>query len=459
MSDNLTVPRIVIAGTGGDSGKTLVSMGLAASWRRAGNSVAVFKKGPDYIDAAWLEHASGCKARNLDTYMMGEEGVLNSFLRNSRNADVCLIEGNRGLFDGADTEGTHSTAELAKLLKAPVILVLDITKVTRTAAAMVLGCLQLDPDVNLAGIILNNAAGTRHERVVRASIESITGIPVLGAIPRIKDRDLLPDRHLGLVTPQEHPDINGVAEKTAEIIDSYTDAGRIQSLAEAAPASSVDVSLPDADVSHERTVRIAYFSDSAFTFYYQDNLDALESAGAELIPVSSLESDSLPPCVGLYIGGGFPETHAERLARNTALLESVRMAAEEGLPIFAECGGLIFLCRSITFDNNTFPMAGIFPLDLGMTARPQGHGYMEVEVDAENPFFAPGDVLRGHEFHYSQISSGLEGIKSIYAVRRGTGCSQGRDGLIYKNVLASYLHLHAGGAPQWAPNFINLARD
>lgn len=434
-------------------------MGLAASWRRSGKSVAVFKKGPDYIDAAWLEFAADRKARNLDSYMMGAEGVMHSFLRNSTAANICLIEGNRGLFDGADTEGTHSTAELAKLLKAPVVLVLDITKVTRTAAAVVLGCMHLDPDVNLAGIILNRVAGSRHERVTRESIESITGIPVLGAIPKISDQGLLPDRHLGLVTPQEHPDFNGVGDRTAVIIDKYIDVSRLLALGESATVLADDLPPPEIPGPTQRTVRIAYFSDSAFTFYYQDNLDALQAAGAELIPVSSLESASLPPCGGLYIGGGFPETHAKQLSRNTPFLESVRSYAQEGLPIFAECGGLIFLCRSITYENKSYPLAGVFPLDLEMRVKPQGHGYMEVEVDRENPYFPPGTRIRGHEFHYSRIVSGWDQVQSIYAVKRGTGCSNRRDGLIFDNVLASYLHIHAAGALQWAPNFVKAASD
>lgn len=452
--------RIVIAGTGGDTGKTLISMGLIASWRQYGRKVAVFKKGPDYIDAAWLEFASGTKTRNLDTYMMGVDAVADSFQRNSHQADVSLIEGNRGLFDGADIQGTHSTAELAKLLNAPVILVQDVTKVTRTAAASIWGCINLDREVHIAGVILNRVAGPRHESVVRGSIENICGIPVLGAIPRISGHSLLPGRHLGLVTPQEHPGTMRLNEKTAEIIDQYIDVDRVLTIAES--ASDFDREIPASEKPERRArplVQIAYFSDSAFNFYYQDNLEALQRAGAELIPVSSLESSSLPPCDGLYIGGGFPETHAEALSRNRNLIQYVQRKASGGLPIFAECGGLIYLSRSIAYENNIYPLAGIFPLDLQMMTRPQGHGYMEVEVDAENPYFPPGTKIRGHEFHYSGIIAGSDQVNSIYAVKRGEGCFSHRDGLIFRNVLASYLHIHAGGAPQWADNFVQLAKD
>lgn len=460
MTEKRTAARVVIAGSGGDSGKTLVSMGLIASWRRRGHQVVAFKKGPDYIDAAWLEFAAGHEARNLDTYIMGVEGVQRSFEQNCRRADVSLIEGNRGLFDGLDVRGTHSTAELAKLLHAPVILVLNVTKVTRTAASVVLGCLKLDPEVNIAGVILNNVAGQRHETIIRESIESICGVPVLGAIPKISGESCLPGRHLGLITPAEHPGTGGLKEKIADIADRHIDGGRILEIAYGAPAlrkSSRSTAGSTSEI--EKSVRIAYFRDSAFTFYYPENLEALQTAGAELIPVSSLRSASLPPCDGLYIGGGFPETHAGRLSENHSLLTDVHRQAHEGLPIFAECGGLIFLCRSISYENKTFALAGVFPLDLQMMPKPQGHGYMEVEVDTENPFFSVNTVIRGHEFHYSKVITGSDQANSIYAVKRGQGCFGHRDGLAFSNVLASYLHIHAIGTPIWAKNFVKLARD
>jgi cobyrinic acid a,c-diamide synthase len=457
MSSKLKVPRIVIAGTGGDSGKTIVSMGLAASWRRLGYKVAVFKKGPDYIDAAWLRFASGQTARNLDTYMMGTEGVQKSFHSHCRHDGVNLIEGNRGLYDGFDSRGLHSTAELAKLVSAPVVLVLDVTKVTRTAAALVLGCQHLDPDVHIAGVILNRVAGSRHEKVVRDSIETICGIPVLGAIRRISDTRYLPDRHLGLVTPEEHPELQGLNDTIAQLIDKSVDVDRILTISQQAPELET-VFTGEPPVAAGEKTRIAYFSDSAFTFYYQDNLEALEAAGGELVPVSSLESAQLPPCDGLYIGGGFPETHAERLGDNKSLMQSVKSHAVSGLPVFAECGGLIYLCRSIIFKNKTFPLSGVFPIDLEMHARPQGHGYMEVRVDRENPFFPKETKIRGHEFHYSSLIGTPREIDTIYTVSRGSGSFKRRDGLIFRNVLASYLHIHAAGVPPWAENFVNLAR-
>lgn len=435
-------------------------MGLAASWRQSGLKVSVFKKGPDYIDAAWLEFASGSKARNLDTFMMGAEGVAASFKNNSGGFDVSVIEGNRGLYDGADAEGTHSTAELAKLIRSPVILIQDVTKVTRTVAATVLGCLKLDPDVNIAGVILNRVAGSRHEEVTRRSIEQICGIPVIGAVPRLSEHDVLPGRHLGLVTPAEHPDSLMAKSRAAEVVTENVDIDRVLAIARSAPEIRETIPPGMIEVNKKtKPVRIAYFNDSAFTFYYHDNLEALQSAGAQLIPVSSLKDAALPPCEGLFIGGGFPETHALRLSENRSLLDSVRRAALDDLPIYAECGGLIYLCQSISWNDETYPLAGVFPVSLEMMKKPQGHGYMEVNVDVENPYFAPGTKIRGHEFHYTRLKDHKGQLRTIYNIRRGTGCISGRDGLICRNVLASYMHLHAAGALQWATNFIKLTKN
>jgi cobyrinic acid a,c-diamide synthase len=390
---------------------------------------------------------------------MGADGVRCAFQRHSRGSDVSLIEGNRGLFDGLDIAGTHSTAELAKLLDAPVILVQDVTKITRTAAASVLGCIRLDPQVRIAAVIINRVAGSRHEKIVRQSIESICGVPVIGALPKLPGRKLLPDRHLGLVTPEEHEQAQELPGKLADLIEKYVDVNVALSIAGSAPLPPCD----DVRRSVQRKaaadqVRIAYFLDSAFTFYYHDNLDALRQAGAKLIPVSSLKNRTLPPCDGLYIGGGFPETHAAALESNVRFREAVKSAAQKGLPIYAECAGLIFLCRSIRWQGRQFDFAGVFPVDLEVMDKPQGHGYMDVRIDQPNPYFERGTRLCGHEFHYSRIASSTENIQSIYRVDRGQGALAGRDGLIYKNVLASFLHIHAAGVPPWAANFVKLAK-
>ena len=449
-------PRLVIAGTGGDAGKTLVSLALLSAWRGAGHRVAAFKKGPDYIDRAWLAWAAGMPARNLDAWLMPREALRASFVAGAEGARVSVVEGNRGLYDGLDEHGATSTAELAKALAAPVVLLLDAAKVTRTVAAVALGMQRFDPDCPLAGVILNRVRGSRHERVIRRSVTAATGLPVLGAIPRQSDLgQLLPDRHLGLVTPEEHARQADLAERLEGLARSALDLDGLLSVADQAPAWS-----GPAPVTLSRTepqVRIGYFTDRAFTFYYPENLDALRAAGAELVPISATTDAALPAVDGLYIGGGFPETQAEALSGNEALRDAVREASRSGLPIYAECGGLMYLSRSVRWQGVTYPMAGVFALDLDVGSRPRGHGYMEVEVDGENPVFPVGTRLRGHEFHYSSIRAGGAIPPTAYAVKRGTGTGAGRDGLVAGNTLASYLHLHAVGVPQWASGLVAAA--
>lgn len=451
------LPRVVIAGTGGDSGKTLVSLSLLAAWRARGHRVAAFKKGPDYIDRAWLAWASDMEARNLDQYLMPGPRILGSFAEAAAGARVSLIEGNRGLHDGLDAAGSYSTAELAKLLDAPVVLLLDATKTTRTAAAMALGCQQLDPDCRVAGVILNRVAGARHERVLTEAVTQVTGLEVLGVIPKKPElATLLPDRHLGLVTPSEHPDPEGLAKHLTAFGD-HLDLQGILELADGAPP--LDPAQPPFDDPPDPgpTVRIGYFRDAAFTFYYPENLFALEHAGAELIPISALADTHLPPVDGLYIGGGFPETQARALTENSALRGAVKAASEAGLPIYAECGGLMYLSESFTWLGETYPMAGVLPLRLAVENRPQGHGYMEVETEGSSPFLPAGIRLRGHEFHYSRVLEG-QAPETVYRVLRGTGTGQGQDGLRRANTVASYLHLHALGTPRWAKGLVAAAR-
>jgi len=453
-----SLPRVVIAGTGGDSGKTLVSLSLALAWRDQGHRVAAFKKGPDFIDRAWLAWASDMQARNLDSYLIPPNRLLGSFAETAAGSRVSLVEGNRGLHDGLDGAGTYSTAELAKLLNAPVVLLLDATKTTRTAAAVALGCQQLDPDCRVAGVILNRVAGARHEQVLRDAVKQITGLPVFGVIPRQRDlATLLPDRHLGLVTPAEHGAPDALAERLAGLAASYLDTDGLLRLADSAPPLVLQAPEIDVEPTVGIAVRIGYFRDQAFTFYYPENLEALERAGAELVPLSALADAGLGSLDALYIGGGFPETQAQGLMHNASMRKSVREAAAKGLPIYAECGGLMYLAESLTWQGDTYAMAGVLPLNLTVEQRPQGHGYMEVETDGDSPFLPRGIRLRGHEFHYSGVP-GKTGLSTVYKVLRGTGLGGGRDGLSQGNTVASYLHLHALGVPQWAPGMVAAAR-
>lgn len=450
-------PSIFIAGTGGDCGKTLVSLSLTAYYKSTGLVVAAYKKGPDYIDAAWLKWILQAPARNLDTYMVQEDIVREQFFYNSRKADISIIEGNRGLYDGLDPDGTHSSAELAKLLGTPIILVINAAKVTRTVAAIIYGLTHFDPDVPVAGVIFNRVAGSRHESILQKSLEAIDGPPVVGFIPKLPQGDFLPGRHLGLVTPEEHSRKEELLKFLQQIVEKYCDTDALTTIAQTA---SGKVHYENHTLSIvKRQVKICYFSDSAFTFYYPENLEALARAGAELIPLSSMSALELPDCHGLYIGGGFPETHVTRLSANSGLMKSVKDAAEQGMPVYAECGGLIYLCRSLKWGDDEHPFAGVFPLILSMEKKPQGHGYCEVIADFRNPFFKLGSRVRGHEFHYTRIIKGMESTKTSFSVQRGAGCFNQRDGLVYKNVLAAYLHIHALGNSDWALNFVNACRD
>jgi cobyrinic acid a,c-diamide synthase len=449
----LLTPRLVVGGLAGDSGKTLVALGLSRAFVSRGLSVGPYKKGPDYIDAAWLGAAAGAAGRNLDTFLM-ERSAIGSGLSRSGSADLLMLEGNRGLFDGLDSEGSHSTAELAKLIGAPVLLVLDVTKMTRTAAALVVGCKALDPQVPLAGVVLNRVGTARQEGVLREAIAAAGGPPVLGAIPRLEE-EWLPGRHLGLVTAVEHPRREEALQAVASAVDRHVDLEAVLDVAR----SATPVRFPDPDpIPAGATVRIGVLRDEALSFYYPENLEALQACGAELVTVSPLRDDHLPDLDGLYFGGGFPETHVKRLAANDSLRESVREAATAGMPIYAECGGLMYLARELVVDGVSHSMAGVLDLVVEQTARPVGHGYVEAEVDGSNPFFECSTRLRGHEFHYSRILSGHDASASCLRLQRGHGIGGGRDGLAVGNVWASYLHVHALGTPSWAGTFTALAR-
>ncbi|MCL5034509.1 MAG: hydrogenobyrinic acid a,c-diamide synthase (glutamine-hydrolyzing) [Bacteroidetes bacterium] len=456
-------PRVVVAGLAGDSGKTLVSCGLLKCFRDRGIEVSAFKKGPDYIDPAWLGLASGRPARNLDTYLMGFAETRNSFLKYAGPDEISVIEGNRGLFDGVDRSGTHSTAELAKLLQAPVIIVLNISKVTRTAAAMVLGCMRLDPELKVEGVILNHAANSRHAHVAKDAIESATGVPVIGAIPKLTGGSVLPSRHLGLVMPGEFQRSLQFLEVAKNIIGDNVDTAAIVELAGKAPSldfvtTPVDDRLSQEQAGERGKLRIAYFKDESFSFYYPENLEMLEAAGAELIPISPSRGKLSDDVDALYIGGGFPEMNLTSLVMNREMISRVKELAENGLPIYAECGGLMYLAESIEWKDQEYRMSGVLPISVRMNEKPQGHGYCEAAVDGKNPFFGPGTTIKGHEFHYSQIIDYDQDVHTALSVSRGVGCFGRRDGVTYKNVFASYLHLHATSCPEWASGMVSCAR-
>ncbi len=450
-----SLPRVVVAGLAGDVGKSLVTLGLAGALRQRGWRVAPFKKGPDFIDAAWLGAAARAPARNLDTYLMSPAAIVGSVQRAAKSADLALIEGNRGLFDGADARGSHSTAQLAKLIGAPVILVVSAAKVTRTISAQVLGCRALDPELPLAGVVLNRVGTSRQEKVIREALAADTGVPVLGAIPRLEGQPL-PTRHLGLVCAEEHPQREAALQAIAAAVGKYVDVEAVCAIAAQAEGMPASVA-PEPPRSIERPVRIGVLRDAAFSFYYPENLESLEAAGAELVPISPLADDDLPAIDGLYAGGGFPEEYAAELAANRRLRLALAAAIGAGLPVWAECGGLMYLSRGLVRDGREHAMVGALPIVVEHTSRPQGHGYVAATIDGPNPFFDVGTRLLGHEFHYSRLS-GPAGVETVLNVERGVGLGHGRDGVRVGNVVATYTHLHALGTPEWAPGLVRAAR-
>lgn len=445
---------IIVAGLAGGSGKSVVSVGLAAALARQGKIVVPFKKGPDYIDAGWMKLAAGRNCYNLDPFLMSAESIRESFLCHSDGADLVVLEGNRGLYDGVNIEGGYSTAELSLSLNLPILLVVNCTKITRTVAAMVLGCMKLDERIDIRGVVLNQIGTKRHETIVTQAVEKYTGLPVLGAIPRMK-RDIFPMRHLGVTPHQEYEGSDEAMEFLAETATDHLDLDRIQKImAPIGQRKSVIITK-----NEEKRLRIGLLMDAAFQFYYSENLEALENAGAELISINAMEAEKLPALDGLYIGGGFPETSAKALAENTSFRNSIRAAAEKGLPIYAECGGLIYLGESIELDGEIYQLAGVFPIRFGMSARPQAHGYSIFEVDSKNPFYEKGVEIKGHEFRYSTILEWAGKTEDLtLKMKRGVGFLEGREGLTVNNVLALYTHIHASGTPEWAEGFMRCCR-
>lgn len=413
-----------------------------------------FKKGPDFIDPMWLTAAAGRDCRNLDLFMMGEEKIRQSFESNSAGAGIAIIEGNMGLYDSIDVEGTGSTSDLARQLKAPVILIINTRNMTRSVAPLIQGFTGFEPDINIAGVVLNKVSGPRHEDKLRAVIERYCDIEVVGAIRRRPEMEII-QRHLGLQPAREALGSATVIGQIEKIISESVDIGRIQAIAATAPP------LPDKHVPapphSQPVIRLGIAQDRAFTFYYPENLEALKAAGAELIPFSPLADQKLPAVDGLYIGGGFPEVFMQELEDNSALRDAIKAAIENGLPAYAECGGLMYLSRSMSWEGRTSQMVGAIPCDIVMHKKPRGHGYMLLQATGDSGWFEPDIELRGHEFHYSEVVN-LGPVDFAYRVLRGSGVDGERDGIIHNHVLASYTHLHSLGSPGWASGFVEFVK-
>lgn len=446
---------VVIAGATSGAGKTTIATGIIGALGKRGLRVQPFKAGPDYIDPSYHTVVAQRPSRNLDTWMLPREAVVELFNRASSEADISLVEGVMGLYDGHSiTSEKGSTAELAKLLGLPALLVLDASGTARSLGAIALGYKSFDPNLNLAGIILNGIGSEKHYQMCREAVADATGLAVLGYLPKRGDL-ILPERHLGLVPMAETPAAEEFFNKLITQVERTVDLDMIAAIAGKAIPQKVSSSLFPEE-KQTKQVRIAVARDRAFSFYYQDNLDLLESWGAELVPFSPLNDEVLPQDIdGIYLGGGFPEMYARDLAQNSSMLASVKHASESGLPVYAECGGLMYLGGSVRdLDGQDFPMAGALSISSYIQGTSLILGYRTVRALADSPILECGKEIRGHEFHWSRIDREPQKEEAAYMI-----LEQDRpEGFLKGNLLASYIHLHFAGRKGLAHHFISFCK-
>jgi len=429
----------------------VVSTGLVAALSQS-QDVRTFKKGPDYIDPMWLGAASGTPCYNLDFNTMPEAELLALYTSRAQG-EMSLIEANKGLYDGVSLDGADSNAALAKLLKAPVILVIDTVGTTRGIAPLLVGYQTFDPEVNIAGVILNKVGGPRHEAKLRAAVEAYTDIPVIGAIGKHAELEI-GERHLGLTTPAETGAFRAKIARIGEIVGRAVNLDTLRNIAATAPALSARISPT---IRAGRKVKIAIARDTAFGFYYADDLEALESSGAELVFFNAITDARLPEVDGLFIGGGFPETQMQKLEANTSLRADIKAKILAGLPTYAECGGLMYLCETLSWHGETRQMVGVVQGDAVMNARPQGRGYTRMK--ALGGMWSKGDEVLAHEFHYARVDNLPKNTKFAYEVLRGHGIDGKNDGVIAHNMLAGFCHLRHSEATPWATRFVDFVRS
>jgi cobyrinic acid a,c-diamide synthase len=467
MLDEVRIPRLVVAGAHSGAGKTTVALGLTAALGARGRVVQTFKVGPDLIDSAYLSHASRRPCRNLDAWMLGPTGLRRALAQGTMNADCAVIEGVMGIFDGhglshedARATGAYpfpgSTAEAARIARCPVVLVLDVTLMAETAAAVALGVRQLDPKLQIIGVILNEVPSDFHRRLVEDAIWSLATLPVLGALPRMESARI-PELRKGLLPLTENPYVDAALDQLGEAVERHCDLDlieRLMSAAEALPPAPRPVVSPGVG-----RVRLGVAFDDAFCFYYPENLELLEDAGCEIVPFSPIEERGIPRDVdGLYFGGGFSDVFASPLSRNRAFLDSLARAHQQGLPIYAECGGVLLLARAVrTADGNEHQMAGVLPVDLALGDAPRS-GYRDLRLMSDCLLGPAGTRLRGHEFHFSTLLSGTDHFRAAYSMHDCDGEPLGCEGWTSPTLVASLVQLHFGQDPDIAARLVDRMR-
>jgi len=458
--------RIFISAAHKSSGKTTVSIGLCAAIKQRGKTVQSFKKGPDYIDPYWLAQATGRDCYNLDFYTMQREEILALMHNKSHDTNISIIEGNKGLYDGLDLDGSNSNAALATLTQTPVILVLNARGMTRGIAPLILGYQAFDKNVNIKGVILNRLGGSRHEGKLRNVIEHYTDAKVVGAIHNDRRFDI-DERHLGLVPGHEDPFSTQKIELLAAAVNDQVNLDAVLDIANSAPTLSTikPATAISAPISHhKKDIKLGLIRCSAFGFYYPDDLQALQDAGASLVEIDPCQQTTLPDIDALFIGGGFPETHMKELEANKNLRTAIKTAIDHGLPSYAECGGLMYLANAIQWDNKKCQMVGCIDTDIIMEKTPQGRGYVQLQETEHSLWPKPENwgkskIINAHEFHYSRFKNISNDVQFAFDVKRGMGINGKADGYIYKNLLANYTHQRNTWDNPWAWRFIEFARN
>ncbi|VAW55698.1 Protein similar to cobyrinic acid a,c-diamide synthetase clustered with dissimilatory sulfite reductase [hydrothermal vent metagenome] len=466
------------------SGKTTLSIGLCAALTESGSVVQPFKKGPDYIDPMWLSKASQRPCHNLDFYTMQQNEILNTVAKYSKGADISIIEGNKGLYDGLDLDGSNSNAALASLLNAPVILVLDARGMTRGIAPLILGYQAFGKNINIAGVILNQLGGTRHEQKLHSVIEHYTDVKVIGSV--YKNSALsIDERHLGLMPSNEDDSADIKINQIRDIIKDQVDLNLLRGIASQTPEISPPAESKQQLIEINSPLRIGIIQDAVFGFYYPGDLDAIRATGAQLVTINAITNHTLPVIDALFIGGGFPETRIKELQANKTLRSQIKQALEGGLPCYAECGGLMYLSRQLSWKDQTGEMVGFLPADCIMHKRPQGRGYVKLLETADHPWnvtdgnvtddiaienskttqtdetiasISPEQTIAAHEFHYSALENLELDVKFAYQVKRGSGINGESDGIVINNTLACYAHLRDTAANRWATRFISFVQ-